>query len=112
MEGHGRLQIRSVFPRFWSLRPNNLLFWEAIRWGCEQGFRRFDFGRSDVANRGLRKFKDNWGTQESPLKYSVISDAAPRYLGPTLPRPVSSAIRMSPVWLSRLLGELLYRVAA
>jgi len=99
-------------PRFWSLRPNNLLFWEAIRWGCEQGFRRFDFGRSDVANRGLRKFKDNWGTQESPLKYSVISDAAPRYLGPTLPRPVSSAIRMSPVWLSRLLGELLYRVAA
>jgi CelD/BcsL family acetyltransferase involved in cellulose biosynthesis len=98
--------------RFWSLRPNNLLFWEAIRWSCEQGFRVFDFGRTDLANRGLRNFKDNWGTQESPLRYSVISDAAPKSLGPTLPRPVSAVIRMSPTWLSRMLGELLYRVAA
>lgn len=99
-------------PRFWSLRPNNLLFWEAIRWSCEQGFRMFDFGRSDLANRGLRNFKDTWGTHESPLRYSVISDVVPRYLGPTLPRPISAAIRMSPTWLSRLLGELLYRAAA
>lgn len=99
-------------PRFWSLRPNNLLFWEAIRWSCEQGFRMFDFGRSDLANRGLRNFKDSWGTQESPLKYSVISDAAPRSLGQTVPRPISAAIRMSPTWLSRFLGELFYRVAA
>ena len=99
-------------PRFWSLRPNNLLFWEAIRWSCEQGFRIFDFGRSDLDNRGLRNFKNNWGTQETPLKYSVISDSAPRYIGPTLPRPISAAIRISPIWVSRLLGELLYKMAA
>lgn len=98
--------------RFWSLRPNNLLFWEAIRWSCERGFRIFDFGRSDLANHGLRNFKNNWGAHETPLKYSVISDSAPKHIRPTLPRPVSAAIRGSPMWVSRLLGELLYRVAA
>jgi len=28
--------------------PNNLLYWEAIRYGCEKGYRVFDFGRSGI----------------------------------------------------------------
>ena len=62
-------------PAFWSLRPNNLLLWTAIRWGCTNGFRLFDFGRSDLDNRGLRDFKDGWGTREKPLLYSTLGSA-------------------------------------
>lgn len=99
-------------PRFWSLRPNNLLFWEAIRWSCERGFRTFDFGRTDLDNDGLRNFKNNWGARETPLTYSVLPDSPPRHIAPSFPRPVSAAIRMSPMWVSRWLGELLYKRAA
>ena len=27
---------------YFSLCPNNLLYWEIIRWGCEHGYRRLD----------------------------------------------------------------------
>lgn len=48
---------------YWSLRPNNLVLWEAIRSGCESGCREFDFGRTTVGNTGLRAFKSQWGTR-------------------------------------------------
>ena len=37
----------------WKLRPNNLLFAEAIRWSAENGYATFDFGRSGTADEGL-----------------------------------------------------------
>jgi serine/alanine adding enzyme len=46
--------------------PGNLLYWEAIRWSCEAGFRRFDFGRSSPGS-GTYLFKKQWGAVESPL---------------------------------------------
>ena len=30
-----------------SLRPNNLLVWTAMRWGCEHGYQTFDFGKTE-----------------------------------------------------------------
>jgi CelD/BcsL family acetyltransferase involved in cellulose biosynthesis len=33
-------------PRYWSVRPNNLLFWEAIKWACESRYERLSFGAS------------------------------------------------------------------
>ena len=41
-------------PEFWELRPNNLILWHAIRWGCENGYRIFDWGKTDPENEGLR----------------------------------------------------------
>lgn len=52
--------------------PNNLLYWEAIRWGCEKGYRRFDFGRSSPGS-GTYHFKKQWGTREEPLHWQGIS---------------------------------------
>ena len=97
--------------RSWPLRPNNLIFWEAIRQGCASGARSLDFGRSDRADEGLRAFKSSWGAVEEELRYTSYGDvqssseAAPgRLLRPML--------RIAPTWVSRSLGEVLYRFAA
>ena len=41
----------------WSLRPNLLVIWHAIKAACEMGCKSFDFGRTDAGNEGLRLFK-------------------------------------------------------
>lgn len=51
-----------------SLCPNNLLYWEAIRWACEAGYRRFDFGRSSPG-AGTYHFKKQWGAIEEALHW-------------------------------------------
>jgi len=55
-----------------ALCPNNLLYWEMIRWGCKQGYRRFDFGRSSPQS-GTYHFKKQWGTIEEPLHWQCFS---------------------------------------
>ena len=101
-------------PSSLSLRPNHLLFWHAIRAACEQGFRWFDFGRTDIGHEGLRNFKLSWGAVEEPLVYATLGGTtgsvpsgegmAARMLGPV--------IRHGPLLLCRAFGETLYRYVA
>jgi CelD/BcsL family acetyltransferase involved in cellulose biosynthesis len=93
----------------WSRRPNNLLFAEAIAAAAERGFAAFDFGRSDLADEGLRAFKAGWGAPERPLVYAGADAAtAPG----TAARAMARVIRRSPPVVCRGLGEALYRYAA
>lgn len=98
--------------RFLEHRPNNALFWEAIRWGVANGYRLLDWGRSDLEDAGLRGFKAGWGAHEQPLVYSTISSSAPRPAGHKSHHVLASVIRRSPPWVGRVIGELLYRYAA
>jgi CelD/BcsL family acetyltransferase involved in cellulose biosynthesis len=91
------------------LRPNNLVMWTAIRWGCQHGFRVFDLGRTDTSNLGLREFKTRWGARETPLSYSVITTQPPKPDHNGLERFMTTAIRSSPTWVCRVTGELLYK---
>jgi len=91
-----------------SLRPNNLLFSTAIRWGCENGYTLFDMGKTDLANTGLRAFKSGWGADEMQLSYSTFSSESPRSLTGKLMPVMHSVIQHSPPWVCRLTGELLY----
>jgi CelD/BcsL family acetyltransferase involved in cellulose biosynthesis len=92
-----------------SLRPNNLLFMEAIRWGCEHGIGVLDFGRTDFDNDGLRAFKSSWGAVELPLAYSYLGAPAPDPDHGLAGRAVKSVIRHSPPFVGRLVGATLYR---
>ncbi len=96
-------------PAYWGLRPNNLLLWHAMRWGCGQGYRLFDWGRTDLHNQGLLEFKRAWGTEEKLVRYSVLADQPPstRLAGRTQGL-LSSVITRSPSWVCRTIGELLY----
>jgi CelD/BcsL family acetyltransferase involved in cellulose biosynthesis len=96
--------------RYWSLRPNNLLFWAAIEWACGSGYELLDFGRTDHASTSLRRFKLGWATDEQPLEYTIFgTDRGPRREPPELAR---TAVRHSPRWVVRALGEIFYRSAA
>jgi CelD/BcsL family acetyltransferase involved in cellulose biosynthesis len=94
---------------YWGLSPNHLLFWTAIRWGCEHGYTLFDWGRTEVTHTGLRDFKNTWGTQEIPLPYSILSATRPRPMTGRLTNLVERVIRNAPPSVCRLTGELLYR---
>jgi CelD/BcsL family acetyltransferase involved in cellulose biosynthesis len=90
-------------------RPNNLLSWTAMRWGCENGYTVFDLGRTELENAGLRRFKKGWGADEVPLVYSVLSHAQPHSGESRLSSLMEPIIQKSPSWVSKAAGELLYR---
>lgn len=74
-----------------SERPRGVddyLYLAVMRWGRENGFRTFDFGRSK-RDTGAYKFKARWGMDEVPFRYQYhlvkarelpnISPVNPRY---------------------------------
>lgn len=91
------------------LRPNHLITSTAIQWGCENGFRWFDFGRTELGNEGLRTFKTRWGAEEKPLVYSIVSNKPVQPSSPKLEALMHRIIKNSPVWVCRASGALLYR---
>jgi CelD/BcsL family acetyltransferase involved in cellulose biosynthesis len=96
----------------WHLRPNNLLFAEAISHSAQDGFAHFDFGRSDLQDSGLRAFKAGWGGVEQPLVYSAIGGGGRLSGHGGAERALGAVIRRSPAWVCRGIGETLYRYAA
>lgn len=101
-------------PEGWSHRPNHLIFWDAIRWACEEGYTSLDFGRTEADNPGLRAFKLGWGPAEHPLMYSEIGGAGSHdYASPSRARATATrVIQRSPPWVCRATGELLYKFSA
>jgi CelD/BcsL family acetyltransferase involved in cellulose biosynthesis len=93
-------------------RPNHLIFWTAIQEACARGDRRFDFGRTDLGNDGLRSFKSGWGAAERPLAYSTLERGAADGAEGFAARAMGVAIRRGPAWVCRGVGETLYRYAA
>lgn len=96
-----------------NLRPNHLITWTAMKWGCENGFTTFDFGRAEVTDAGLRAYKTRWGADETPLFYSYIptAPASVRSGNGRIASLLQKVIRRSPVWVCQGLGELFYRYA-
>lgn len=92
-------------------RPNDLLFWTAIQWGCENHYEFFDLGRTDLDNIGLARFKNGWGADEHQLVYYSTSPDRQTRVTEILSRRLKAVIRVSPLWVCRLLGELFYKYA-
>ncbi len=71
----------SSLRQYFSLCPNMLLYWETLRTGCLEGFRKFDFGRSSRDSNTYR-FKRQWGAVEEQLYWYTISVNARRSKNP------------------------------
>lgn len=54
--------------RYLELSPNNLIYWECIKSGCECGYKYFDFGKS-IWDSGTYRFKIPWGAEPYQLYY-------------------------------------------
>ncbi len=68
----------SSLRKFNRASPNMLLYWEAIKSACLDGYGQFDFGRS-TPDSGPYKFKAQWGAKPLPLHwyYSLDEGAVP-----------------------------------
>lgn len=95
-----------------SLCPNNLLYWEAIKFAIENGFGKFDFGRS-TPGEGTFRFKEQWGARQVQLNWQYVMRG-----GGTLPElnPKNPKYRLAigiwrklPVGLTRMIGPMIVR---
>jgi len=98
--------------RYLQLGANNLLLWDAIEWGSEQGLRTLDLGRTATDNAGLMAFKSGWGTVAEPLLYYYYPDRAG--LAATSERSrkyraLTSVWRNLPLPVAERLGSAVYR---
>ncbi len=95
----------------WPYAPNHALLWEAIRWGCEHGFRLFDWGRTELHHEGLRQFKRGWDAGEVLSASTILADApvsvdaGRSVMARTM---MAGFIKHSPEWVCRTIGELFY----
>lgn len=70
------------------LAPNDYMYWQLMKYGCENGDKLFDFGRSKI-DTGSYDFKRHWGFEPEPLPYQYflnrideipnLSPANPKY---------------------------------
>jgi hypothetical protein len=90
----------------------HLLDWEMMSTACSEGFHTLDFGRTDLGADGLRQYKTGWGAVEETLVYTHVSAQAPKAARPDRGGLSHRIIRSSPVWVSRAIGEVLYRWTA
>ena len=93
------------------LRANNLAMWEAIRWLAGHGATQLHFGKTALANDGLRRFKLAWGTTEEAIEYVKYDLRQNKFVTDTdaLSGWHNAVFRSLPGGLSRAAGKLLYK---
>ena len=99
---------RSVRPR----GVDDYMYLSILRWGRENGFRTFDFGRSKRGT-GAYEFKARWGMTEVPLAYQYhlvrakelpnVSPANPKY------QALIETWKRLPLPLTQILGPRIIR---
>lgn len=92
--------------------PNNILYWAAIEYACNNGYKFCDMGRSNIGS-GTSVFKKQWGAEMRPLFWQYYLNKAKRYplMSPRNPK-FSQAVqlwRRLPLQLTKLLGPLIAR---
>src|SRR5258705_2667465 len=75
--------------------PNNLIYWEAIRWAIARGARWFDFGRSP-RDSGTHRFKLGWGGVERELAWIRLDSNGAPIAATSAPSPLLE--RLTRAW--------------
>jgi FemAB-related protein (PEP-CTERM system-associated) len=100
----------SSLTEYKTLCPNNMLYWEAIRFAIARGFSKLDFGRS-TPHEGTYNFKKQWGAVPVQLYWQYLLDEGSTMpqLNPSNPK-YQAAIRVwqkLPIPITKLLGPLI-----
>jgi serine/alanine adding enzyme len=98
--------------RYNRLAPNMLLYNSVLKYGCEEGFRVFDFGRSNPGG-GAYRFKEQWGAHPVQLRWHYwLSNGGPLPdLSPSNAKFkwAISVWQRLPLFISRRLGPSIVR---
>jgi hypothetical protein len=109
--GHSIMKYAAYDDTFQTVRPNNLLVWEAIAWYARRGYKEISFGRSDMKNEGLRRFKTGWNLSERTLGYYKYNLQTARPITEThaFIEWSSGMMRAAPLPVLKVAGRMLYR---
>jgi len=117
MANADRLDIpwASSLQQFNALCVNHALYWHILRRACDEGFRRFLFGRS-TRGSGQHHFKKQWGaTEMTPWWYGLQVNGRPAAANSPPGESLGwaqKAWRRLPLWAARRLGPwIISRVA-
>lgn len=87
-----------------------LLFWKLIEESKAEGVERVDFGRTDMDNHGLIRFKGHFGAACQSLKYFRYAEKARERIPARTDLPAARALFSAlPDVLSSRTGQLVYR---
>ena len=102
----------SSYNEFLKFCPNHALYWQVIKYGCENGYRYFDFGRS-TWNSPTFNFKKQWVSPPIQLnwQYTLTRTEAIPAMNPDNPKykTLISLWRRLPLWLTNFLGPKVIR---
>lgn len=94
------------------LSPNDLLYWEAIKYACKKGCEYFDFGRSTI-NSGTFDFKKKMGGEPVQLHYQYFLNKMQKIPAVSAHnnkyQPAINLWKKLPLWAAKFLGPGLIR---
>lgn len=94
------------------LKSNDRMYYELMCHAQDNGFAKFDFGRSKD-NSGAFKYKTTWGMKAEPLHYirALVNATEHPNLSPNNPKYslVINTWKKLPLWVSRAIGPFLSR---
>ena len=61
----------SSLRNYSNLSPNMLLYWTMLEYACDNGYKKFDFGRS-TPGEGTYKFKKQWGAKAQTFTGTLL----------------------------------------
>lgn len=97
--------------RFQEVRGNNSVMWQAIKHMAAQGMGELTFGRTDVGEEGLRRFKLGWGSTEYRISYRKYDVKGRQFISAKdrVTGWYNHVFRRMPIPILRSAGNILYR---
>lgn len=102
----------SSLRRFFQFCPNDLLYWEAITYACEQGYCAFDMGTS-LKDSGNARFKEKFLAKPRQVFYQYYlntTQAVPASRGGSAYYIVSRVWKQLPVWAANRFSPIIRRI--
>lgn len=92
------------------VRANNLVMWEAIQYCLNNDFGSFCFGRTDIEDAGLRRFKLAWGATETIIRYYRYAISEKAFIAGRQPcaHYLQYAFKRVPIPILRCIGTAAY----
>ncbi len=96
--------------KYINYRPNEVMHWHFIKYGLDNKYKYFDFGRVREES-GQFRFKKEWGCELKPLNhyYLLVKDKELPHMDPNNPkyRLLINIWRIMPLFITRIIGPWL-----
>lgn len=94
--------------KYRTFNANPALHWNAIKWGCENNYKYFDFGMTSPSEENAMFYKSRWGSfQEDILFYSLFTDNELKFDYHTSFNTFKSIWGSVPIKIARRVGPFL-----